>query len=64
MAFNWTYLDAPSDGSLYLAWQPLAQMGTHFASDGYIWTDPEQAYTLEAKGYVCLLGNIWGLKGC
>ncbi|KAI9767434.1 MAG: hypothetical protein M1840_005663 [Geoglossum simile] len=51
MAFNWTYLDAPPDGSLYLVWQPLLQMGTHFASDGYIWTDPEQAYTLEAKGY-------------
>ncbi|KAI9775144.1 MAG: hypothetical protein M1839_001395 [Geoglossum umbratile] len=51
MAFNWTYLDAPPDGSLYLVWQPLMQMGTHFASDGYIWTDPEQAYTLEAKGY-------------
>ncbi|KAI9846212.1 MAG: hypothetical protein M1838_001373 [Thelocarpon superellum] len=46
---NWTYLDAPADGTVLLVWQP-GQLGTHFASDGYVWADPEQAFSLDAKG--------------
>ena len=53
---NWTYLDAPADGTVLLVWQP-SQLGNHFASDGYIWADPEQAFSLDAKGYVRVGGH-------
>lgn len=36
-----------------LTWQPLNQLGTNFSSDGYVWADVEQAFTFEARGYVC-----------
>lgn len=49
---HWTYLDAPPDGSLMLVWQPLEQMQTAFASDGYIYADMEHAFCSENKGYV------------
>ncbi|KAL3478102.1 hypothetical protein BJX99DRAFT_225023 [Aspergillus californicus] len=49
---HWTFLDGPPDGSVMLAWQPLGQLGTNFASDGYVWADAEQAFTFEARGYV------------
>lgn len=49
---NWMFLDAPPDGTVMLVWQPLSQMGAHAASDGYIWADPEQAFSSESKGYV------------
>ncbi|KAI9739115.1 MAG: hypothetical protein M1834_007328 [Cirrosporium novae-zelandiae] len=48
---HWQFLDAPSDGSLMLVWQPLNHMNTHFASDGYIWADAEQMFTQETRGY-------------
>lgn len=51
---SWTFLDAPQDGTVILVWQPLTQMGTNAASDGYLWADPEQAFSSEAKGYVRL----------
>ncbi|KAI9810351.1 MAG: hypothetical protein M1827_006318 [Pycnora praestabilis] len=50
-AMNWTFLDAPADGTVLLAWQPELQMQNRFASDGYIWADPEDAFTFEVKGY-------------
>ena len=40
--FHWTYLDGPVDGTVLLTWQPLARLGTGFASDGFIWAGPEQ----------------------
>lgn len=49
---HWTFLDGPPDGTTLLTWQPLAHLGTAFASDGYVWADAEQAYTFEARGYV------------
>jgi hypothetical protein len=50
---SWTFLDPPPpDGTTLLTWQPLAHLGTNFASDGYIWADAEQAFTFEARGYV------------
>ena len=49
---NWMYIDAPPDGTVMLVWQPLAQLGTRFASDGYIWADAEQSFSMEARGYV------------
>lgn len=48
---NWTFLDAPPDGTLLLVWQPT-QLGINSASDGYIWADAEHAFSLNAKGCV------------
>ena len=53
---NWMFLDAPTDGTVMLVWQPLNKLGTRFASDGYIWADPEQAFSQEHRGYV---GRVW-----
>jgi hypothetical protein len=48
----WTYFNqAPSDGQLFLAWQP-PRMQRSFATDGYIWADPETQFHQEIKGYV------------
>ena len=49
---SWMFLDAPRDGTLMLVWQALSQLGTRSASDGYVWADPEQAFSQEHKGYV------------
>ncbi|RAL01366.1 uncharacterized protein BO80DRAFT_381473 [Aspergillus ibericus CBS 121593] len=49
---HWTFLDGPQDGTVMLTWQPLNQLGTNFASDGYVWADVEQAFTFEARGYM------------
>ncbi|KAI9800161.1 MAG: hypothetical protein M1833_003488 [Piccolia ochrophora] len=46
----WQFTDAPRDGTILLEWQ-APQLGNHFASDGYVWADAEQAYTMDAKGY-------------
>ncbi|KAI9843839.1 MAG: hypothetical protein M1837_006100 [Sclerophora amabilis] len=51
---NWTFLDAPTDGAILLVWQP-GQLGTQFASDGYLWGDPESAFSLNAKD--CIPAN-------
>lgn len=59
---SWTFLDAPQDGTVMLVWQPLAQMGTGASSDGYLWADPEQAFSSEAKGYVRLSGSHFGRR--
>jgi hypothetical protein len=48
--FFWNYLDRPSDGTIILTWQPLALMGTNFASDGYMWPPAETAFQLEVDG--------------
>lgn len=59
---HWTFLDGPNDGTVMLTWQPLAHLGNNFASDGYVWADAEQAFTFEARGYVCrpfLFLRLW-----
>lgn len=48
----WMYIDNPGDGMMMLVWQPLAKLGTEFASDGYVWADAEQAFSSQTKGYV------------
>ena len=59
----WQYISAgPNDGTVLLAWQPPA-LGPRFASDGYIWADPEQSYHFETRGLVrkrgvTLKGNL------
>ncbi|MCJ1404066.1 hypothetical protein MMC11_007291 [Xylographa trunciseda] len=50
-AMIWRYLDAPPDGTILLVWQPEAKLGTKFASDGYIWADPEAAFKHDYRGY-------------
>ncbi|KAL8738304.1 MAG: hypothetical protein Q9181_000893 [Wetmoreana brouardii] len=47
----WMYIDNPQDGTTMLVWQPLAKLGTGFASDGFIWADAEQAFSSQMKGY-------------
>ncbi len=53
MAMSWTYIqNPPPDGTVMLAWQPSSQLQSRFASDGYVWADPESTYTFETRGYV------------
>ncbi|KAI9803807.1 MAG: hypothetical protein M1825_001687 [Sarcosagium campestre] len=47
---TWQFIDAPRDGTVLLVWQ-APQLATHFASDGYVWAEAEQAYSMDAKGY-------------
>ncbi|RFU28902.1 hypothetical protein B7463_g7410, partial [Scytalidium lignicola] len=47
--FYWTYLDRPADGTILLTWQSI-NLGTDFASDGYIWSPGETAFQLEVAG--------------
>ncbi|KAK3945358.1 SWI/SNF and RSC complexes subunit ssr4 [Diplogelasinospora grovesii] len=42
--FFWTYLDCPPDGSIILTWQPTGRRSVEFASDGYVWSQPEVFY--------------------
>lgn len=51
-AMTWQYLTPPDDGTILLAWQPLNQLGTHYATDGYVWAEPEKHFTNEARGFV------------
>ena len=52
-SMNWMFLQGPQDGDVFLVWQP-PQMGVREASDGYVWADPESAFSSEMRGYVCL----------
>lgn len=59
----WTYFNqAPSDGQLFLAWQP-PRMQKGFATDGYIWADQEQQFLQEIRGYVWMLYCLKTLQG-
>lgn len=49
---SWAYLQCPPDGAVFLSWQPLAQRGLRFASDGYVWADAESTYNYDVRGYV------------
>ena len=49
---QWQMLDAPSDGTMLLVWQPLEYLGTNAASDGYVYADAEQVFKSEVRGYV------------
>ncbi|KAI0195987.1 hypothetical protein EV127DRAFT_450638 [Xylaria flabelliformis] len=53
-AFYWTYIDKPENGQIFLTWQPLQLMGTHFASDGFIWPPHEAYFTQEVGNGVIL----------
>ncbi|KAJ8113829.1 hypothetical protein ONZ43_g5056 [Nemania bipapillata] len=53
-AFFWTYIDRPENGQIFLTWQPLQLMGTHFSSDGFIWPPQEAYFTQEVGNGVIL----------
>lgn len=59
----WTYFNqAPSDGQLFLAWQP-PRMQSRFATDGYIWADQESQFHQEIKGYVGIFEDLKTTQG-
>ena len=58
---TWTYLQGPADGTVFMEWQPTGgglggasggQRPSRFASDGFVWADAENTFTLDFKGYV------------
>ncbi|EKG21244.1 hypothetical protein MPH_01436 [Macrophomina phaseolina MS6] len=50
---TWQYFqNPPNDGTVFLEWQPVNQRGNAYASDGYVWADPESSYSYESqRGY-------------
>jgi hypothetical protein len=47
----WLYMqNPPQDGQVFLTWQSPNVKG--FASDGYIWADPEAQFHHTISGYV------------
>ncbi len=56
---NWQFLTSPQDGDILLVWQP-PQMGAQEASDGYVWADPETAFSSEMRGYVRTWSSLLG----
>lgn len=51
---SWQYITPPSDGTLFLAWQPTNHLGNTFASDGYVFPEPETVLHQLCRGYVSL----------
>jgi hypothetical protein len=49
---QWQMLDCPADGTSLLTWQPQ-ELGTNFASDGFVFHDQEQSFNSDVRGYVC-----------
>ncbi|KAI1133674.1 hypothetical protein F5Y10DRAFT_228323 [Nemania abortiva] len=60
--FYWSYIDKPEIGQVYLTWQPLQLMGTHFASDGFIWP-PQEAYFTQEVGNGAILEMYYHKAG-
>ena len=48
---SWQFLNGPPDGTISVAWQPPS-MKTEFSSDGYVYADPERAFSQQVRGYV------------
>ncbi|KAJ5703619.1 hypothetical protein N7493_011544 [Penicillium malachiteum] len=48
---HWMFLESPTDGTVMLTWLPLAHLANKFASDGYVWADPEQTFSFESRGF-------------
>lgn len=45
-----TLLEPPKDGTLLLVWQRPSMID--FATDGYVWSDVEKAFSQACNGYV------------
>lgn len=52
-AMTWQVLNAPPDGTMLLVWQPQA-LGSHFATDGYVWAGQEHYSSQPVGSYVSL----------
>ncbi|KAK0957577.1 hypothetical protein LTR91_021282 [Friedmanniomyces endolithicus] len=48
---SWTYVQAPSDGTIWLEWLPPDKADGRFPSDGYVWADTESTYRHDFRGY-------------
>ena len=48
----WQFITPLKDGTLLLMWQPSAHLQNTYATDGYIWADPERQFLQDCKGYV------------
>lgn len=48
----WQFLTPLKDGTLLLMWQPSSHLQNTYATDGYIWADPERQFLQDCKGYV------------
>lgn len=48
---EWRFLETPADGEVLLVCQS-SQLGTHFASDGYVWASVEETMRKEVNGHV------------
>ena len=53
---SWQILDSPTEFMAF-AWQP-PQLHNRFATDGYLWADPEQHFRQELHGYVSPLARF------
>lgn len=49
---RWEYWQAPPDGKIALCWQPQSQLGNNFATDGYVWAEPEAQFSVNVHGWV------------
>jgi len=59
-AVVWQYLtpSACTDGTVLLAWQPTNQLGTSYATDGYVWGGTESQYSVQVRGYVSCRSSL------
>ncbi|KAF2724238.1 DUF1750-domain-containing protein [Polychaeton citri CBS 116435] len=48
---SWQYLTAPPEGTIWLEWIPQHKSNQQFASDGYVWADPETTYRENLGGF-------------
>ena len=52
-----TLLEPPNDGTLMLVWQRPSM--TDFATDGYVWSDVEKAFSQAGNGYVSMPTRLY-----
>lgn len=62
-AVAWQYLPPPRDGTVLLAWQPTLQMDTTYATDGFVFAEPEQVFHQACRSYVSS-GSDGGIVRC
>lgn len=60
---SWNYVSAPQDGTIWLEWMSPRQNNGRFATDGYVWNDPEQAFRMSVNGFtVEMLSHTAGFR--
>ncbi|EME42719.1 hypothetical protein DOTSEDRAFT_54997 [Dothistroma septosporum NZE10] len=48
---SWNYVQPPQDGTMWLEWIPQHKNEQPYATDGYVWGDPEQTFRQSVGGY-------------